>query len=137
MILADTSAWVEYDRATGSPVDQRMLELIDHEPEQLGVTPPVIAEVAMCARSNIQERELRRLLGRHPLLDVEAATDFDGATRIYRMCRRHGVTPHDMVDCLVAAVAIRHDAALLAADADMTAIASVMHLQLDPASPSA
>ncbi len=28
MILADTSAWVEYDRATGSQVDQRMTELI-------------------------------------------------------------------------------------------------------------
>ena len=28
MILADTSAWVEYDRATGSAVDRRLSELI-------------------------------------------------------------------------------------------------------------
>jgi hypothetical protein len=28
VILADTSAWVEYDRATGSPVDHRLTELI-------------------------------------------------------------------------------------------------------------
>ena len=28
MILADTSAWVEYDRATGSAADQRIVELI-------------------------------------------------------------------------------------------------------------
>src|SRR5664279_5227036 len=29
VILADTSAWVEYDRATGSPVEQRLTALID------------------------------------------------------------------------------------------------------------
>ncbi len=28
MILADTSAWVEYDTATGSAVDQRLADLI-------------------------------------------------------------------------------------------------------------
>ena len=28
VILVDTSAWVEYDRATGSPSDQRVQELI-------------------------------------------------------------------------------------------------------------
>jgi len=28
MILADTSAWVEYDRATGSAVDRRLTELL-------------------------------------------------------------------------------------------------------------
>ena len=28
MILVDTSAWVEYDRATGSAVDRRLTELI-------------------------------------------------------------------------------------------------------------
>jgi hypothetical protein len=28
VILVDTSAWVEYDRATGSVVDQRLTELI-------------------------------------------------------------------------------------------------------------
>jgi hypothetical protein len=28
MIRVDTSAWVEYDRATGSPVDTRLTELI-------------------------------------------------------------------------------------------------------------
>jgi hypothetical protein len=28
VILADTSAWVEYDQATGSATDQRISELI-------------------------------------------------------------------------------------------------------------
>ncbi len=44
MILADTSAWVEYDRATGSAVDRRLTALIRNE-GPLAVTEPVIMEV--------------------------------------------------------------------------------------------
>ena len=41
MILADTSAWVEYDRATGSTADRRIAELIaDDGP--LMFTEPVL-----------------------------------------------------------------------------------------------
>jgi predicted nucleic acid-binding protein len=54
MILADTSAWVEYDRATGSAVDQRLADLIagidDEGP--LAVTEPVIMEVLAGARTD-------------------------------------------------------------------------------------
>ena len=40
MILADTSAWVEFDRATGSAVDRRMAELIAAEAPALRVVEP-------------------------------------------------------------------------------------------------
>jgi len=40
MILADTSAWVEYDRATGSAVDVRIVELIAND-GPLAFTEPV------------------------------------------------------------------------------------------------
>ena len=49
MILADTSAWVEYDRAWSSSVDLRMSELIVGDGE-LAVTEPVIMEVLGGAR---------------------------------------------------------------------------------------
>jgi len=41
VILADTSAWVEYDRATCSAVDRRLTELIAAE-EPLAVTEPAV-----------------------------------------------------------------------------------------------
>jgi len=44
VILADTSAWVEFDRATGSAVDRRMAELIASD-GPLAVTEPVLMEV--------------------------------------------------------------------------------------------
>jgi len=43
MILADASAWVEYDRATGSAVDRRLTTLIETG-GPLAVTEPVMTE---------------------------------------------------------------------------------------------
>lgn len=132
MILADTSAWIEYDRATGSDVDLRLRDVIAAD-GRLAVTEPVIAEVLAGARDDRRERDLRRLLGRCELLRFEAAVDFDGAVRVYRQCRRAGVTPRGLIDCMIAAVALRHDAALLAHDLDLVRIADVMPLALDQA----
>ncbi len=133
MILADTSAWVEYDRATGSTVDRRLTELIG-EGAELAVTEPVIMEVLAGARNEEREAELRRLLLRFELLRFDAAVDFDGAVRVYRNCRSAGVTPRGLVACMIAAVAWRQSAALLAFDVDLARVAEVVGLGLDPAS---
>lgn len=133
MILADTSAWVEYDRATGSPVDQRMTALIG-EDGPLGYTEPVVMEVLSGARNDAREQDLRRLLLRFHLLRFDAPTDFYAATRIYRTCRRVGITPRGMVDCMIAAVAWRHHATLLSYDVDLYRFAEVMNIDMDAAS---
>lgn len=132
MILADTSAWIEFDRATGSPAHLRLRDLIRADGE-LAVTEPVVAEVASGARTDERETALRRLLGRCELLPFDPAADFDAAVRIYRRCRQVGVTPRGLIDCMIAAVALRHRAVLLAHDADLARIADVMPLRLDHA----
>lgn len=133
MILADTSAWVEYDRATGSAVDQRVARLIATD-GPLMVTEPVLMEVLAGARDDARENDLRRLLMRAGLLHFDAATDFDAATRIYRRCRRSGITPRGMIDCMIAAVAWRRGAALLCRDADLDRVAQLIGIKLDEAS---
>ena len=133
MILADTSAWVEYDRATGSRVDRRLEELIRGD-GQLAVTESVVMEVVAGCRSDEHEKDLRRLLGRFTLLRFDAIADFDAAATIYRQCRRAGIPPRGMVDCLIASVAQRHQATLLAADSDLSRVASLVGIDLDSAS---
>ncbi len=133
MILVDTSAWVEYDRATGSPADRRLAELITVD-GSVSVTDPVVMEVVAGARSDERETDLRRLLLSFELLHFDAAVDFDAAARIYRACRRAGVTPRGMLDCMIASVAHRHGAALLASDADLNRIADVVGIEMDGAS---
>jgi predicted nucleic acid-binding protein len=133
MILADTSAWVEYDRATGSPVDDRVSELIaDDGP--LVTTEPVMMEVMAGARTDGREEDLRRLLLRFHLLSFDAAVDFEAAARIYRLCRRGGVTPRGLIDCMIASVAARNDATLLAHDADLARVGKVVGIAMNPAS---
>jgi predicted nucleic acid-binding protein len=91
-------------------------------------------EVLAGARDDRRERDLRRLLERFDLLAFDAVVDFDGAARIYRRCRAVGVTPRGMLDCMIAAVALRRGVALLAHDADLDRVASVIEIELDEAS---
>ena len=130
MILADTSAWIEYDRATGSTTDRRLCELIAAD-GPIAVTEPVIMEVLAGARSDAREADLRRLLLRFRLCRFDAATDFDGAVLIYRRCRQAGIAPGGLIDCMIAAVAWRYQAALLACDADLDRVARVIGIELD------
>ncbi len=133
MILVDSSVWVEYDRATGSPQHLRLEELIETD-GPVAVTEPVVMEVLAGARDERREAELRRLLGRFELLSFDAVTDFDGAVTIYRRCRAAGVTPRGMLDCMIAAVAWRRNATLLAHDADMAHVARIIEIKLDKVS---
>jgi len=133
MILADTSAWVEYDRSTGSPADERLTELIAAD-GPVAVSEPVVMEVLAGARSDQREDDLRRLLQRFALLHFDAVGDFDGAVRVYRRCRQAGVTPRGLIDCMIAAVAWRRGATVLAHDADFDRVARVIGIELDSAS---
>jgi predicted nucleic acid-binding protein len=58
VILADTSAWVEFDRATGSRVERRVTELIATG-GLLSTTEPVVMEVLAGAR----DRRARKICG--------------------------------------------------------------------------
>lgn len=133
MILADTSAWVEYDRATGSSVDRRVTQLITDD-GPLVVTEPVIMEVLAGARSDDREHQLRRLLLRFKLQRFDPVSDFDSATRIYRRCRQVGVTPRGLLDCMIAAVAWRCESSLLARDVDLRRVAEVVGVPMDESS---
>ena len=133
MILADTSAWVEYDRATGSPADDRVSELIAAD-GPLATTELVMMEVMAGAKTDGREEDLRRLLLRFHLLPFDVAADFEAAARIYRLCRRAGVPPRGLIDCMIASVACRNQATLLAHDADLARVGRIVGIAMDPAS---
>lgn len=133
MILADTSAWVEYDRSTRSAVDRRVVDLVQSG-EQLVTTEPVVMELTAGARTAAAAEKLRRLVLRGGLLPFETPTDFDAAVAIYRTAREAGFTPRGMVDCMIAAVAQRHAATVLCRDVDLERICDVVGIELDDAS---
>lgn len=122
MILVDSSAWIEFQRATGSSADRRLTSAIEND-ESLATMGLILLEILAGARDEQQARDLRRLLDRCQLLPLEDPFDFESAAALYRSCRREGATIRRLPDCLIAAVAIRTGTALLHQDADFDAIA--------------
>jgi predicted nucleic acid-binding protein len=130
VILADTSAWVEYLRATGTPVHLRLRELIADEGE-LVTTEVVTMELLAGAASPEGVTQLRRLLGRFDVLAVEGLADYEAAAELYRRCRAGGETVRKLTDCLIAAVAVRAGATVLHRDRDFEVIARHTPLRVE------
>jgi predicted nucleic acid-binding protein len=130
LILVDTSAWVEFLRDTGSEVCVAVDRLLA---EPLASCDPVLMEVLAGARNERHLAQLRGLLGRTTMLRTDSL-DYEAAAMLYRSCRVQGETVRKLVDCLIAAVAIRHGAELLHADTDFTALARCTDLQVHAAS---
>jgi predicted nucleic acid-binding protein len=119
MIIIDTSAWIEFLRDTGSQVCNTVDDLLGAD---LAICDAISMEVLAGARHEEHLAQLRGLLARATLVPI-VAEDYDQAAALYRTCRRNGETVRRLVDCLIAAVAIRFNAAVLHADADFAALA--------------
>jgi len=122
LILVDTSAWVEFLRATGSRTHRRVRRALTDE-EPLATTEVVVMEVLAGARDEAHLRQLRRLMARCEMLSLGGLADYEAAASLYRVCRREGETIRRLVDCLIAVPALRTDAAVLHEDRDFDAIA--------------
>lgn len=118
MIVVDTSAWIEFLRDTGSPVCNTVEELLDAD---IAVCNAISMEILAGARDERHLSQLRGLINRATMLPTTPA-DYDEAAALYRMCRRRGETVRKLIDCLIAAVAIRARAELLHADVDFSAL---------------
>lgn len=130
MILVDTSAWVEFLRGTGSETHLRLRGLLERD-DPLATTEVVVMEVLAGARDQAHLERLRRaVLGRCEMLVGHGLADYEEASAIYRRCRGQGSTVRRLVDCLIAAVAIRAGVPLLHADDDFERIARHCPLQL-------
>jgi predicted nucleic acid-binding protein len=118
MIVVDSSAWIEFLRDTDSPVCNAVDRLLDAD---LAVCDAISMEILAGARDDHHLSQLRGLINRATMLPTTPA-DFDEAAALYRMCRRRGETVRKLIDCLIAAVAIRAGAELLHADGDFAAL---------------
>lgn len=125
-MLIDTSAWVEFLRATGSPANLAVRRLLQSD-KPLMTCDPVTMELLAGGRSESHVADLRSLLARTTLIRT-VPSDWEDAARIYRAGRRQGVTVRKLVDCLIAAIALRAGEHVLHHDVDFDAIATVVPL---------
>jgi predicted nucleic acid-binding protein len=126
VILIDTSAWIEFLRDTGTTVSDAVHELLM---EEIAVCDAVRMEVLAGARDESHLSSLRSLLARAAVIPT-LTTDYDDAAALYRRCRRRGETVRKLVDCLIAATAIRACATVLHNDADFDTLARHTELRV-------
>lgn len=120
VVLADTSALIEYFRATGGPAHLACRSLVSSG--EAALTDPVLMEV-LAGASRWDVAAIRRAAFDLHFLPVAPVFDYESAAEIYRTCRARGETVRSLMDCLIAAVANREDVELLHNDADFDVIA--------------
>jgi predicted nucleic acid-binding protein len=128
-MIVDTSAWVEYLRATGSRADAALSGAVGAA-DAIGVPDVVRLELLAGAGTDEQVRDLQRLLARFHAVPAASPADHETAAALYRAARRTGDTVRSLLDCLVAAAALRTDAAVLARDRDFEVLARVSPLRV-------
>jgi predicted nucleic acid-binding protein len=130
VILVDTSAWIELLRATGHPVHVTLRHHLERR-SPIATTEPIIMELLAGARSRAEHSRLRARLIALPRLTVRGLADFEAAAELYRACRGHGGTVRKLIDCLIAAVAVRENATMLHNDRDFETLARHTRLRTE------
>ncbi len=87
-------------------------------------------EVLAGARDDGHLNQLRQLLARATILRTQSV-DYEAAAALYRSGRRQGKTIRKLIDCLIAAVALRANVPILHMDADFDALSKVSKLRID------
>ena len=127
-MIADTSAWVEYLRDTGSASHLRLVEQITTG-GPLFVPELVVMEILVGATSERNAQQLRSLLHSFDVVALAPLVDSERAALLQRRCRAAGRTVRNMVDCLIAATAIRLGQPVLHADRDFDVLAAATELE--------
>jgi predicted nucleic acid-binding protein len=128
-VIVDTSAWIEYLRSTGSPVHRRLRRLVEEGAEIL-VPELVVMELLAGPVDEPGARELRRLMHSFDVVAMAPLVDTEMAAALQRQCRRAGHTIRSMVDCMIAATAVRLGEPVLHLDRDFDVLANVTELEV-------
>ena len=129
VLLADTSAWIEFLRATESPQARRLRTAIAGR--EVVVIDPILLEV-MAGAQRDSVASLQRLLVAQHVEGLTPRLDWLDAARIYRELRRRGETLRSQMDALIAAAAIRLDVPVLHRDREFDTIARHTPLRIVP-----
>lgn len=127
-MLVDTSVWIELFTASESTADHWLTERIRAD---LPIVVPevVLMELLIGTTDESTATLRRRRLQRFEIEPLAPVRDAEDAAAIHRECRRHGDTVRSMIDCLVAAMALRLDVEVAHRDRDFEVMAAHCDLQ--------
>jgi predicted nucleic acid-binding protein len=128
-MLVDTSVWIDFFIGHRSAQADRLAAAIA-DGEAVALPGLVIAEVLVGLRSDAEADKILRLLDAFGPGPEPARADYVAAARLYRLCRRKGVTIRSTIDCLIAQLCLRDGLELLTRDRDFSGVARCAPLRL-------
>lgn len=124
MILVDTSVWIDFIRGTGNSPASALHALVT-DGAAICLADINITEILRGVADDTAYEGIRDDLMKFPILNPHGVDTHIVAAAIYRDCRRKGETIRNSSDCLIAAIAMENDIAILQNDSDFARIASV------------
>jgi predicted nucleic acid-binding protein len=127
VVLVDTSIWIE---VFAKPRRLQLESIVDLD--DVVTALPIVQEVLQGFRDERAFAIARSAMLSFPILESPVSEGvFVEAAQLYRSARRAGITVRSGVDCLIAACAIRHNAAVLHRDRDFAALSRISPLRAE------
>ena len=133
MVLVDTTVWIAFFSGSISPQVSALESLIVRK-EDLCLCGVILTEVLQGIRDDKEYAKTQVIFSNLLYLAMTRET-FLSAAYIYRSLRARGITIRNSVDCMIAAVCIENNVALLHDDRDFEPISK--HFDLRIVNPSA
>jgi predicted nucleic acid-binding protein len=125
MYLIDTSVWIDFFRDSDTPAVQKLSHILDNQ-IPFAITSTIFQELLQGAKTQKDFDKLsndfatQRFL--HPKDPVHTYTS---AAQIYFDGQQSGIALSSTIDCLIAQIAMEHEAILLHSDRDYEAIRKI------------
>lgn len=127
MVIADTSAWIEYLGGGVPAVVDKVDLCLDRD--LVGIGDLIYCEVMQGIRSPRERREVSGLLLSLPQFDMVGFSMAEKSASNYRLLRSKGVTVRKTIDVLIGTFCAEHGLQLIHHDSDFDLMAE--HIGLD------
>lgn len=130
-MIVDTSAWIEFFQGSDSTAGRWVADRIADE-TTLVIPEVVVMELLVGDTDEEVAATRRRFLLKFDVEPLAPLRDSEDAAAIHRRCRRAGETVRSLIDCQVAAMALRVGQPVAHRDRDFEVIAAHCGLQTLP-----
>jgi predicted nucleic acid-binding protein len=130
-MIVDTSVWIEFLTTSESTASRWLADRIAANSGVI-VTDVVLMELLIGTTDEAKAGVRRRLLQRFDIEPLAPLRDAEDAAAIHRRCRRGGDTVRSLIDCQVAAMALRMGVVVAHRDRDYETIRTHCGLQTKP-----
>ncbi|HEY8462417.1 MAG TPA: PIN domain nuclease [Bacillota bacterium] len=132
MILVDTSIWIDF---FNNKIKNQKVEILDsllkNKQKTLFITDIILTEILQGIREDSKYIITKNTMLSLPFVHAKNYDTYIHAVDIYRECRKKGFTIRKTIDCLIAAIAIENNLALLHNDRDFSNIAKGINYPLE------